>query len=210
MNCATLCEYCLRINFDALRLPLTSDIEGLRQGKVPTDSLFFEERDAGEIHKTTSLGSLRRILSSAHKCDLCRLFGHILTRRAGYPTSGLTSNNEEILCQAETNFYGLFRNPSDASKHYWLRRLSIIARPCEDDPAHGAHFAFQACDAGAASTWIGETPFDPGPDEDKMMFGGRKRSLLLNLQWVQNWLQICDMEHGSACQLTGNQDHVKR
>jgi hypothetical protein len=53
-----------------------------------------------------------------------------------------------------------FRNPSDASKHHWLRRLSIIARARENDLPYGAHFALQACDAGATSSradenWIG-------------------------------------------------------
>ena len=160
---------------------------------------------------TTSLDwALSAILSNSQKCTLCHLFGQILTRRAGYPTSGLTSNGEEILCQAETNFYGLFRNPSDVTKFYWLRRLSIIARAREDDLPHGAHFAFQACDAGAASMRPDESALGPGTNDDKMMFGGRKRPLLLDLRWVQKWLQICDEDHGSACRLTGNQDHVKK
>lgn len=127
MKPVSRCEYCLRINFDALRLPLASDLEDLRQGKAATDSLFFKKRDADETHKITSLGSLSRLLSISQKCTPCRLFEQILT-------SGLTSNGEEILCQAETNFYGLFRNPPDLTKLYWLRRLSIIARAREDDP----------------------------------------------------------------------------
>jgi hypothetical protein len=54
------------------------------------------------------------------------------------------------------------------------------------------------------------TGLDPETNDDKMMFGGRKRPLLLNLQWVQKWLEICDKDHNSACQLAENQGHVRR
>lgn len=34
---------------------------------------------------------------------------------------------------------------------------------------YGAHFAFQACDADAASTWPDESALDSGTNDDKMI-----------------------------------------
>ncbi len=208
MDCANLCEHCLNINFEALRLPLKSDLADLQRGQPSPNSVFFKKRDEAEFHKPTSLGSLSRILSESQRCALCRLFGQIITRETGYSVSGVPS--EQIQCRADTNYYAVFRNPSDESKFYWLRRMSILARAEESKPTFDVHFAFQACDAGAASLWSEGTGFDPDPKIDRMLFGGRKRPLLLNLQWVRRWLHICDESHGVTCQLVQTPESFNR
>ena len=212
MEFANLCEYCSRINFDALRLPLATDIETLRQGRATTGSRFFQQRNADKTHKLSDLGSLTRIKRDSQNCHLCCLIDRALTR-AGYSPTGLTSSNDEIKCSAETNFYGLFRHPTDDTKHFWLRRLSVIARDSRESLCSESHFCFQACNVGAASVQSDQISWEPDTANenhgDKFIFGGRKRPLLLNLNWVRTWLEICEQKHGNRCQPRTEDDQMR-
>lgn len=93
---------------------------------------------------------------------------------------------------------------------YLLRRLCLLVYSKEaDDDKHVAHIPYfaQACETGA-------TESEAGPDEQRasisasaLVFGGRKRPLVLDVRWIRSWMQICEEEHKEACFL--HTDQVK-
>ena len=206
MAASNLCDHCSKINFDALLCPLTSEMRNL-QGRPQTG--FFKKRNADDAHKLANLGNLSGVVRRSSSCRLCHLIWEVLARRGGYRPSGLTLTGEDLQCYAETNFYGLFRNPHDEAEHYFLRRLSVIARAGEEHAVDGEHFCFQPCDVGAGSILVDQSFRDPRPNVDMMMFAGRKRPLLIDLDWVRRWIDICQDEHGDVCKLKDDETHVQ-
>ncbi|KAI0869541.1 HET-domain-containing protein [Hypoxylon argillaceum] len=105
------------------------------------------------------------------------------------------------VCHAETSFFGVYQDPN--GKNYWVRRLSILVEIETDaygvgGPKKSLFYAFQGCDVGAASVQVDRRFVDPRPNIDMMIFGGR--CLLLNLDWVQRWMNICKTDHGTTCE----------
>lgn len=201
-----LCEYCCKINFEALRNPSASEIDDLRRGKIDIDK-HFEERPANAdvANEKTSLGFLSRIKRErdSQTCSLCSLIWQTLTCDNDYQPLGLTREGEEVNCYAETSFYGEFQNPRDELKHYWIRRLSILTEAGVVYIKGGKYFCFQACDVGASSVLLNEA------EADVMIFGGRLRPLDVDLRRLKQWLQICEHEHGQACELEQAAGHLR-
>ncbi|KAI0799354.1 hypothetical protein GGR55DRAFT_683962 [Xylaria sp. FL0064] len=196
MDTVTLCRFCSNINFEALRYPLTSDLPALRECRVDTSRHpFRDKRD--DAHKTTLLGSFSDIIQRSNTCRLCQLIKNALSRQVNRQPA------EHDVCHAETSFYGLYRDPR--GKNYWIRRLSILVEIETDaysagGPKKSLFYAFQACDVGAASVQVDGRFVDPRPGTDMMIFGGRCRPLLLDLRWVQRWMNICKTGHGTKCE----------
>jgi hypothetical protein len=202
---AMLCGFCKWINFDALRLPYMSEILALRTGQSDSELQFLKRGDSNSIHKRSDLGTLSRVVSSAARCRLCDMIVKLARRR--HPTwssSGMTTSGQQIVCSAESNFYGIFPNSAVESSLYPTYRLSIRYENPEEPNVSGDHFAFQLCETGTTES-LSDVPF---PNEkaraDWMAFGGRKRPLQLDVSWLKNWMNICQRAHGEACGAKGS------
>lgn len=196
MDAVRLCEFCKKINFEALRNPLISDLPALREGRVNRSRHPFKDK-GDDAHKVTTLGSFGNILQRSKTCRLCQLIGDALTRQVAHRPG------DKDVCNAETSFFGVYRDPQ--GKNYWIRRLSIFVDIYNDaysigGPKKSLFHAFQACNIGATSVQVDERLVDPRPGVDMMVFGGRRRPLLLDLRWVQRWMDICKTDHGIACE----------
>lgn len=205
----SLCTICKQINFEALRNPLMSDLPALKESRVDTGRHPFKpKRD--DAHISTALGSFREILQRAPSCRLCHLIGDAISN-AGLQQPDELKVKEDEPCRAETSFYGVYNDPS--GNNYFVRRLSILVA---DDtynpggPRRSLYFAFQACDVGASSIQVNEHFADPRPGVDIMVFGGRRRPLQLDMQWVRRWIDICEKDHGKKCEEADVEPHGDR
>ena len=194
MDTINFCEFCKQINFEALRNPLISDLPALREGRVnKSRHPFKDKRD--DANKVATLGSFSDIIQRGKTCRLCQLIGDALDRQ------GVRRPNEKDVCNAETGFFGVYRDPQ--GKNYWVRRLSIRVHVHDNfvaSPRKSLFYAFQACNIGATSIEVDQRFVDPRPGVDMMVFGGRLRPLLLDLRWVRRWMDICKTGHGAACE----------
>lgn len=193
MDDVSLCDFCKGINFESLKNPLVSDLPALREGRVDRNRYPFKDK-GDDAHKPTPLGSFGDILQRSTTCPLCRLIGDALTRHAAHRPSGQDD------CRAETSFFGVYRDSQ--RKTHWIRRLSILVDINDaysaGGPKKSLFYAFQACNTGTASLQVDERLADPGVD--MMLFGGRRRPLVLDLGWVRRWMDICKADHGSVCE----------
>ena len=188
MPISDLCSFCRQINFEALRNPLLSDLPALRESKIDTSRHPFKDKTE-DAHASTQLGKVSDIAHRGKACRLCQLITASLSRHNG------RKPQPEDLCRAETSFYGVYRDP--AGKIYWTRRLSIGIRTPQGSWTH----AFQACNVGALSMAVdAQNRFEYPRPIDAMVFGGRRRPLLLDLDWVKEWMRICKSDHAGACE----------
>lgn len=191
-----LCYRCVLLNFEALRNPSASDLPSIREGHPDQNRHpFRDKRD--DAHKRERLGTLEEIHRRATSCPLCALVERVVRRQ--YPWSSVPlSNTEHAIFYAETTFYGMYRD--GAAKNYWIRRLSITIETSSVALSHkNVAFAIQACNLGATAVEVDASFADPRADVDVMVFGGRKRPLQLNIEWLRRWMRICDDHHGAAC-----------
>lgn len=197
MESVQLCHFCSQINFEALRNPLTSDIPALKQGRVDTSRHPFRDRRDG-AYRCALLGTFGELLQRSNICRLCRLIGETLTKYRG------SQINTDDCCKAEAGLFGVYQDPF--GKYYWTRRLSILVDSDVDaysvgGPKKSVYYAFQPCDVGAGSmnTVDNKLITTDSDNRDTMVFGGRKRPLQLDLQWVRRWINKCEVDHGEAC-----------
>ncbi|KAI1653446.1 hypothetical protein F4813DRAFT_393630 [Daldinia decipiens] len=195
MESEILCKFCSKINFEALRNPLISDLPALQKGRADTTRHPFKDK-RDDAHKPTSLGTFGDILQRRKICRLCQVIGDALSRH----TPGQLLETD--VCDAETSFFGVYRDPQ--GKHYWIRRLSILVEIGTDaynigGPKKSLFFAFQAYNIGAATLQVDGNFLDTQPSTNMMIFGGRRRPLQLDLQWVRRWINICGTDHGDSC-----------
>ena len=188
-----LCAYCSQINFEALRNPSTSDLAAIQEGRTDTTRHPFKDK-RDDAHTPASLGRLRDISQRSSTCGLCRLIVKTVSRQSRDVS---IKDMEDLICQAETTFYGIYRDPQ--GKHYWVRRLSILIDH-ESPRRRSIYFAFQACDIGATDVNVNQSFVDPRADRNMMVFGGRRRPLQLDLTWVKRWIMICQSDHGDVCE----------
>ncbi|KAM7214003.1 Heterokaryon incompatibility protein (HET) domain containing protein [Rhypophila decipiens] len=189
MPISDLCSFCANINFDALRNPLLSDLPAIRDGTVDTSRHPFKGKTE-DAHASTQLGKLSDIAQRAESCRLCALMIKSLARHNG------RRPQPDDVCRAETSFYGVYRTPS--GHLYWTgRTLTIGIRTPQGSWAH----AFQACNVGALSMDVDvQNRFQHKKPIDSMIFGGRRRPLSLDLNWVRQWIKICKTDHGDECE----------
>jgi hypothetical protein len=209
MDAARLCEHCGKINFDALRCPSTSEIANLQRGESAIETPYFKASKGAAAHTKTNIGSLGRIKQDSNHCRLCNLIWQTLLCHNGSQASYLTANAEQIACLVEIEFYGIFWDPQDPTRHHNIRRLSILTKIGDADTNNSVHFAFQTCSKGSLSVQVDENFQDLQPNVDMLLFGGRKRPLEANIQWFQHWIRLCQKDHGSVCELPSGQDKLE-
>ena len=199
-NSYTLCDYCRKTNFDALRGPPIADMEGLTVGV----SLRKEGQEKVE------LGTLARIRSCSSGCALCSLFLQIIGRQgATYQQSSnnrtLDAENVQFRADPDLSYYGKITVNKRASDRWFvLRRLNVTAHVGASDSPPVALFdhALQVCDIGTLVAPAFKHALEPPKrSSESMPFGGRERPLTLDLQLVRRWMHICSTEHAARCSL---------
>jgi hypothetical protein len=209
MEAAQLCEHCRQIRFDNLRYPTASEMANLQRGGAAREMLFVKYFDPKVIDKKTNLGKPSRIRQDSPHCRLCHLIWQTLIRYNGPKVLDFTPDGEEITCHADTTYYGLFWRPREEGKYHTVNRLSIITKVADRPTDTSIQFAFQTCNPGALSVQIDDNFQDPRADVDRLFFGGRKRPLDINLQWLRRWIKICQEEHGRKCEIKQSQAELR-
>lgn len=176
------------------------------------------KRDIGPSSK--DLGPLRRLKHRMETCRLCYLIWKVILRDNCDKEPPLSHNGRDVECYLMFRGYMELFDPAEnsaqaserlenyqgtESEKYDIMRLGIkigVTPLSEADNMennfHEIHFCFQACNIGAASAEE-VPPFSGDPPRDMMILGGRRRPLVINLQWLRHWIQICEVEHGGAC-----------
>lgn len=94
-----------------------------------------------------------------------------------------------------------------AGSCFLLRRLSVTielgSSPKEGPLAYLDHIA-QPCRVGTTSGNDFPFTFSPSHQND-MYFAGRKRPLIINLDWLKHWIRLCYEEHEETCKLAEEQ-----
>lgn len=178
----------------------------------PQAARFPFSSNHGQDIPTTNLGTFSTVKQRAPECQFCAAVVDIIDRNRDSPVGRYLPPDERLSVRADPNqYYGVFTPTSQWGKAtYLLRRLCLLVYSKEaDDDKHVAHIPYfaQACETGA-------TESEAGPDEQRasisasaLVFGGRKRPLVLDVRWIRSWMQICEGEHKEACFL--HTDQVK-
>ena len=212
---ASLCSYCEKISFDALRGPSKADIEDLGDGE-PGERFI---RTAIERQVKVGLGTLNRILRDASSCTLCSLFYRIIKRQgAAYQSRSalktLDSDDIQFRADPDLSYYArITLAEGSSSPSFVLRRLNLTAHarlPVDNhdwnSPVALFDHVLQVCNRGTLSAVPNNnTPMSTDWTGVDMLFGGRKRSPTIDLQLLRRWMTICTNEHERSCSLSSTQ-----
>ncbi|KAJ0119207.1 HET-domain-containing protein [Diaporthe amygdali] len=198
-----ICNYCQKIPFDTLRCPTYSEFEALRSHDTEAGKKWFGQAGKYRDHRqlATDLGLLSDIKLRREQCNMCKLIWKVLQRRGPYKDGG--PKEDEIKCNATNTYYGVFYPPGgNRNDGNIILRLSIFTAKLHtalDWDGHHEQYCFQACTPG---TTFGDPPSDPlsaPPGLEPTIFGGRKRPLTVNCDWLRTWMRICAEQHGDTC-----------
>lgn len=209
-----LCEYCSCIDFSALSLPTTQELELLREGKSPPSRELFDNAYNCNTY-AWSLGLQSRVNGSARTCRLCKAICLVLEERSKGNTTACAAPNgiETLLCIAEIRLAGASRPPKgkkwSSPKVVRLRRLALRWRqPQESDTLKPGALSgrreniyctefqlpqcFQTCP-------VGLNRGTHGPDGNTFVFGGRLVSSTVDPEMVSCWMRRCQRDHVDIC-----------
>ena len=195
-----LCARCKQINFGALRGPSASDIEHLTTSTATGER--FAGIEPGSNQAMVGLGTLSRIRKDAPNCPLCGLFHQIISRQGAIYRRGLTFetlDNADIEFRADPDlsyFARIMSLDAAGTENFVIRRLNITAYEANAPDRSIAYFdnVIQVCDVGTVSGSLGY-PSQTHGAAAMMPFGGRKRPLRLDIQFVLDWMHICADDH---------------
>ncbi|KAI0780299.1 heterokaryon incompatibility protein-domain-containing protein [Fomes fomentarius] len=212
-----LCDHCSQICFDALRGPSVSELHEVSDGRMR------RTRAAGITHKV-HLASLARIeQSAADGCSLCQLFLHVIGRQGGgallLPGSYLRDDGVHFYADPDLSYYGHIVEPDwnggeGERRLFVVRRLCLtahskdgstlayidhIVQPCEIPPLCRPRPS-TAASSQASSKLDADTMTSA---QDAMLFGGRRRDLVVDTTRLLDWVSICESTHGGLCSSDG-------
>ncbi|KAL1859562.1 hypothetical protein Daus18300_009563 [Diaporthe australafricana] len=134
---------------------------------------------------------------------MCKLIWKVLRRRGPFSEKGLDLAGNEIECRATNTYYGVLYPPSGNRNDCHISlRLSIFTakhHTVQDWDGHHEQYCFQACTPG---TTLADPPYDvldTASGLEPTIFGGRKRPLTVNCDWLRTWIRICAERHGARC-----------
>lgn len=198
-----ICNYCQKIPFDTLRCPTYSEFEALRSHDTEAGKKWFGQAGKYRDHRqlATDLGLLSDIKLRSEQCNMCKLIRKVLQRRGPYKDG--CQKEDEIKCKATNTYYGVFYPPGgNRNDGNIILRLSIFTAKLHtalDWNGHHEQYSFQACTPG---TTFGDPPsnlLSAPPGLEPTIFGGRKRPLTINCDWLRSWMRICAEQHGDTC-----------
>ncbi|KAF2399435.1 HET-domain-containing protein [Trichodelitschia bisporula] len=194
MASPSLCTICQQIPFQAFRYPTLSDLSAVLEDANSRDDLppFKSMYTPSRI-----VGLLSELKDRTHRCRLCALIWQMIERRGVTDLQkGTSLDGKEFHVTFYRHAYGRF----SFAKHENLavRRLQVTLTVDGEDyswyPEGYFDDCFQLCNVGALSVQVDGSFRDPRPDVDQMVFGGRRRPLVANLDWIREWIRICDTE----------------
>lgn len=206
-----LCEKCRQIEFSALSTPTLADIDRARKDTRREIPLYLPQgtwRGPGEPPKVdkVNLGSLERIEhSSSLGCKLCAVILDAVRRQGGFTAPGVSlPRGDEVHFWADpSKIYGYITDSlediesSSSNAYFMLRRLLITATTTDTEETL-AYFdgIVQPCDVGASR------PSAKGAQlnvESKRLFLGRIRPVVLDMNLLRQWIELCESTHGASC-----------
>ena len=205
INDIGLCENCRKIPFDNLRCPTYSEFVALQSHDAEAVQKWF--RPGGRLgdyrQVTTPLGKLREIIARSEQCNMCKLIWKVLHRRGPFSNQGQSPAGNEIECNATTTYYGVLYPPNgDRNDCHISLRLSIFTvkeHTVQDWDGHHEQYCFQACTPGAAFAEPPSNLLGPPQGLEPTIFGGRRRPMTVNCDWLRGWIRICTEQHGARC-----------
>lgn len=204
-NDITLCDDCRKLPFDTLRCPSFSEFVALQGHDPETSAKWFGQAGRYGHHRqlATHLGKLGDILVKSEQCNMCNLICKVLRRRGLFPEHGQRIAGNEVECRATNTYYGVLYPPNgDRNNCHINLRLSLFTtkeHKAQDWDGHHAQYCFQACTPG---TTLAERPSDllgTPRGLEPTVFGGRKRPMTVNCDWLRRWMGICTEQHGARC-----------
>lgn len=208
----SLCNECRRIPFDNLRCPTYSEFVALQSDDAEALGKWFGQagRYGDPRQVATPLGKLRDIIAKSEQCNMCKLIWKVLHRRGPFSKHGHSLEGHEVECDARTTYYGVLYPPNgDTDDCHLSLRLSIFTseeHTSQDWDGHHEQYCFQACTPG---TTFAEPPSDilgTPPEIEPTVFGGRRRPMTVNCNWLRSWIRICTEQHGARCHPTLGSD----
>jgi hypothetical protein len=209
-----------------LRHPTVGDIRLLNDGREPADQYPFKIDTSESVTPQRSLGLHSRVEQSAASCPFCRAVVEIHKQQPHVLDSLRAAGVSDPLCVAAITYSGHVLAPDGVAWRgvnaeevysFFLRRLTLEFRPLEEGEVvqpgallnkaavswqrlSGCFQPYQKEDM-AADGWS-----VPEEREDRVLFVGRKRPLMLDPKLPALWLQDCLENHGGSCGLARNND----
>ena len=215
-----LCKPCQSIDFGSLRLPTYDNLNTYSKSGHFSHSSELVHFDGDVTYPARlSLGPLRRIKASSADCPLCDLIWQILIRQNYGEEPQLVGNEpapRDLECFIWAWPYGNFTDPgrektelrqTARTLHNMVRRLSLrIGVPAADheDDEDCAWWDIWHCIQACAVNGISLDPFQAwrGQSSHALAFGGRQRPLCIDIEWLRQWIELCDHAHGSNCHVS--------
>jgi hypothetical protein len=129
------------------------------------------------------------------------LFCSIIARQGAVFEFNRPLNDETIsfLADPDMAYYGRIsdsRKDKDSPNQWVIRRMHLRAyQQGNDHPIASFEHVLQPCSVGTVSS--------PLQDPDgAMLFGGRKRELVLDERLLRKWIHLCENEHGVSWSVT--------
>lgn len=203
VSSTALCSFCRVIDFDRLRVPTQSDIDGLRSGSV---SSLILSKGISEATRC-NLGLLLEVKRRASTCPLCALFCKIIGKQVtqpGEPLSLRIFDDPDVRAVANVfdSYYAKIYSAAGLGPVYFvMRRLTLLLYSVKSPDYAFGYFehALQACEIGASAAPTDLPALQARQAAGGMPFSGRRRPLTLDLQLLQGWMEICSGDHGSKC-----------
>lgn len=209
-----LCERCGQVFFPALSCPteheITKALKALRIDQpIPQFLPFREQHGKRDLAapKPVTLGTLRQLHESSVSCPLCMLVYDVIARDG---KALLAPGCDDFTVRVNPDTYqGIVTNsPTDVGGKsdgscFVLRRLSLIVESSDLQFERFFDHIAQPCRVGTMGS--NDFPFALPTSYSDMYFAGRKRPLVVNLDWLKSWVELCNQEHGETCELSDDQ-----
>jgi len=216
-----LCEYCAEIDFEMLQNPTAADIRLLNAGGVPKDQYPYKNEKSDQVDVRRSLGLHSRIEKSAAKCPLCAAVLKIHKQQPHVLDSLRTVGVVDPLCIASIAPSGRLLPPEGVTWRalgtedvgfFYLRQLSLEFRPPDAGEVvqpgallDTSYIRWQRL-TDCFQSYQGEDMSANGwlvpKEQDRTLFGGRKRPPMLDPKLPELWLHDCLTNHAGACGFT--------
>lgn len=204
-----ICDYCRKIPFETLRCPTYTEFKAIQGSDAEAKGKWFGRAGKYRDHRqlATDLGLLSDIKLRSENCKMCKLICKVLYRRGPFTEDGLGPGKDGVVspiqCSATNTYYGVLYPPGgNRNDCLIILRLSIFTaehHTAMDWNGHHEQYCFQACSPGTTFASPPRDLLSAPAGLEPTVFGGRKRPLTVNCDWLRSWLRICAEQHGAAC-----------
>lgn len=156
-----------------------------------------------------NLGSFGRIEQSSKICPLCSTIAKIIRQKTGSTSANVAKfrgDDVNFTTSADQCYYGHITDSlmdGDTSwndSYFVVRRLDLRVKAQNDkwDRAFLYHFV-QPCNVYLAAGSMLAGSSNTMKESGEMIFGGRKRPLILDIRLLQHWRNLCVDGHHLSC-----------